>query len=427
MNITIWGNELISWVAATAFAKAGNKVYFCPEFVQATYEADYPTPESVKNEPGLESAFHQQLGSGKISRCNVEQAISKTQTHCLGFLSNQQQDAETLTAKLAASHPKDLLIINFSNFGIGKTARLQGQLDPSKRQLAAYIPDQLPAGAALNYFTNPSLMVIGTESDWAKNAIKALFAPFQGSNNWQYMKTIEAEYTKFAINGMLALRLAYINDLANLADQFDIDIETVRSAMGMDERIGQHYLAPGCGFGGQQFPQYIEGLADTFSEIRQSSLLNTVLLQNEKQKELPFRKLWRHYDCDLSDKVISIWGLAFKPGTASIANAPSLKVISALLAQGCKVQAHDPLAGTNIEVYFDHHPQRQQLTLCNDQYQALHNSDGLLLLTQWSEYASSDLSLMKDTMKAAVIVDGRNSFNKEQALQLGFSYYGVGR
>lgn len=427
MNITIWGNELISWVAATAFAKAGNKVYFCPELAAASVEADYSIPESVNSEPGLNNAFQQQLNAGQVCLSNLEQAISKAQTHCFGFLTDQHHDAESLTAKLASAHPKDLLIINFSNFGIGKTALLQQHLDPSSRQLVAYIPDQLPAGAALDYFTRPSLMVVGSESDWAKDAIQTLFAPFQGGNDWQYMNTIEAEYTKFAINGMLALRLAYINDLANLADQFDIDIETVRNAMGMDERIGQHYLAPGCGFGGQQFPQYIEGLADTLSEIRQSSLLNTVLLQNEKQKELPFRKLWRHYDCDLSDKTISIWGLAFKPGTASIANAPSLKVISALLAQGCKVQAHDPLAGNNIETYFEHHPQHQQLTICSDQDQALRNSDGLLLLTQWKQYGASDLTQIRDNMKTALIVDGRNLFNKGQALQLGFSYYGIGR
>ncbi len=292
----------------------------------------------------------------------------------------------------------------------------------------AYIPDQLPAGSALAHFKNPDHLIIGCQQEWALMHIRALYRPFsQGLNNWMLMSAREAEYTKFAITGMLALRLAYINDLANLADEIDVDIDIIRQAMGSDERIGQHYLNPGCGFGGEHFPQYIEGLAGTLSQARNSNLLSTVLEENEKQKELPFRKLWRHYDCNLQGKTISIWGLAFKPGTASISNAPSLKIIDALLNQGCKVQVHDPMAMANIQLFFSKHHHAEQLMFSKNEMQALENSDGLLLLTEWAQDFSPDYQAMQAAMNTALVIDGRNVFVKKLIKELGFIYYGVGR
>ena len=160
------------------------------------------------------------------------------------------------------------------------------------------------------------------------------------------------------------------------------------------------------------------------SEARNSKLLDTVLTENEKQKEQPFRKLWRHYNCDLNGKVITIWGLSFKPGTASIDNAPSLKVIDTLLAQGCKIQVHDPEAMGNIQEHFG---PEDSISYHYNSYDALQNSEGLLLLTDWSEYWSPDYDDMLNAMKAPLIIDGRNTFDKELLQNLGFTYYGVGR
>ncbi|MFC6669073.1 UDP binding domain-containing protein [Marinobacterium aestuariivivens] len=234
----------------------------------------------------------------------------------------------------------------------------------------------------------------------------------------------EAEFTKFAISGMLALRLGYINELANLADLLGVDIEVVRQGMGTDERIGTHYLAPGCGFGGQHFTQYIEGLAELLSEKRRSSLLETVLIENQRQMELPFRKLWQHYQCDIRGKTVALWGLAFKPGVASIDNAPSLRIIDALLAQGARVRLHDPEALVEIRKHYGAHP---QLTCCDDNYEAAEGADALLLVTEWPEYWSPDFGRLAQSMHARVIVDGRNVYDPGLVREYGFAYYGIGR
>ncbi|MBB6520974.1 nucleotide sugar dehydrogenase [Pseudoteredinibacter isoporae] len=429
MKIAIWGNELIAWTAAACFAEMGNEVLFTPLFSggdnSESANLDH-APANVKEEPGLIEQLQQQQDSGRLQFSEVTTA-SMAMLHFLAFLPKQLTYAESLCHMLAKDKERQLIVMNASNFGIGASDKLQAFLS-GNQQVMAYIPDQLPAGSALAHFKKPDHLIIGCQQEWALMHIRALYRPFsQNVNSWLLMSAREAEYTKFAITGMLALRLAYINDLANLADEIDVDIDIIRQAMGSDERIGQHYLNPGCGFGGEHFPQYIEGLAGTLSQARNSSLLSTVLEENEKQKELPFRKLWRHYDCNLQGKTISIWGLAFKPGTASISNAPSLKVIDALLNQGCKVQVHDPMAMANIEMYFAKHHHNDQLRFCQNEMQALENSDGLLLLTEWAQYFSPDYQTMRDAMNTALVIDGRNVFDKKLIEELGFSYYGVGR
>lgn len=429
MKIAIWGNELIAWTAAACFAEMGNEVLFVPLYSDDA--SDTPTsvndaPANAKEEPNLLEQLQEQCESGRLQFANVGEA-SQAMLHFLAFLPKQLHYAESLCQSLATDNKRQLILMNASNFGIGASDKLQACFR-GEQQTMAYIPDQLPAGSALAHFKNPDHLIIGCQQEWALMHIRALYRPFsKGLNNWMLMSAREAEYTKFAITGMLALRLAYINDLANLADEIDVDIDIIRQAMGSDERIGQHYLNPGCGFGGEHFPQYIEGLAGTLSQARNSSLLSTVLEENEKQKELPFRKLWRHYDCDLQGKTISIWGLAFKPGTASISNAPSLKIIDALLNQGCKVQVHDPMAMTNIQLFFADHHHAEQLMFCKNEMQALENSDGLLLLTEWAQYFSPDYQAMQNAMNTALVIDGRNVFEKELIKELGFVYYGVGR
>ncbi|MCV6614656.1 MAG: nucleotide sugar dehydrogenase [Cellvibrionaceae bacterium] len=431
MKIAIWGTELYAWTAAASFARMGNEVYFHPQYQSQGKTPpgrvnSATAPDMVKQEPGLVEQINAQQLEGRLHFCSANEA-AEAGLHLLAFLPNQEQEAEALCKLLALDQTRELLIINTSNFGIGASDRLRQHLG-GERQSLAYMPDQLPAGSALNYFTRPDHLIVGCENDWANMHIRALFRPFsQSLTSWLFMSAREAEYTKFAITGMLALRLAYINDLANLADQLNVDIDIIRQAMGSDERIGQHYLRPGCGFGGEHFPQYIKGLAGTLSEARNSHLLDTVLEQNEKQKELPFRKLWRHYDCDLAGKSISVWGLAYKPGSASISNAPSLKVIDALLSQDCIVKVHDPMAMSNIEKHFAQHPKAANLHRCESELEALQNSQGLLLLTEWPQYSSPDFVTMHQTMAEPLIIDGRNVFDKELLQELGFSYHGIGR
>lgn len=445
MKISIWGNELFAWTAAASFAQVGNAVFFQPDILLdtapigsnkenkdvnqtsiAATNTPASAPENARQEPELIETINAEQRTERLKFNDHKNACSSV-IHILAFLPNEQHKAEALCAQLAQDQNQEHIIINISNFGIGATDKLQ-TLFTGAQQTLAYIPDQLPAGSAMQHFKQPDHLIVGCENDWALMHIRALFRPFsQNLNSWLLMSAREAEYTKFAITGMLALRLAYINDLANLADELDVDIDTIRHAMGADERIGQHYLSPGCGFGGEHFPQYIQGLAGTLSAARNSSLLTTVLEQNEKQKEQPFRKLWRYYDCDLQDKTISVWGLSFKPGTASISNAPSLKVIEALLSQGCRVQVHDPKAMTNIQKHFAGHSNAAQLIRCESEIEALENSHGLLLLTEWAQYASPDFDTLLEKMATPLIIDGRNVFDKELVVELGFTYFGIGR
>lgn len=423
MKITIWGNEILAWTSAAALSESGNRVALISN--QDHSHADQEIEFKSSNEPGLQQLIKSGLDSKRLHTLNKNEGLAFSSIHFIALNPDEYPFAEEIITALRECHPSNLLIINQSNFGVGSSDKLQGLLNKNLNQVVTYIPDMLAEGTALQDFKQPETLIIGCENDWALLNVKAIMRPYtQSLKQWMIMSSREAEFTKFANTGMLALRLGYINELANLADQLDVDIEVIREAMITDPRIGPHYLHPGCGFGGLHFQQYIEGLSELMSEARNSKLLDTVLLENEKQKEQPFRKLWRHYNCNLEQKTISIWGLSFKPQTASIDNAPSLKVIETLLAQNCNVRLHDPRAMDNIREYFG--PQ-SKITYCDDPYTALQSSDGLLLLTEWSEYWSPNYEEMKNLMHFPLVIDGRNIFDKEMLTKLGFTYYGVGR
>ena len=421
MQITIWGNELIAWTAAAALAESGNHVILVAHAEQDRKDIEFKT----SNEPELEQLIQKEQQSGRLKISTEENGIAHGPNHILALNPDQYDNAKILVNRLSDIYTSNLLIINQSNFGVGSSDQLQNGLNLDDNQVIAYIPDMLSEGSALQGYKYPETIIVGSSNDWATLNIRALLRPFtQAMKQWLIMTPTEAEFTKFANTGMLALRLGYINELANLADQLNVDIEVIREGMISDPRIGPHYLNPGCGFGGLHFQQYIEGLSMLMAEVRNSKLLDTVLLENEKQKEHPFRKLWRYYACDLKGKTISIWGLSFKPGTASIDNAPSLKVICSLLAQGCKVQVHDPEAMDNIKEHFNH---EANITFFDNCYAALQDSDGLLLLTEWPEYWSPEYADMLNLMHHPLIIDGRNIFDKDMLKSLGFNYYGVGR
>ena len=421
MQITIWGNELLAWTSAAALAECGNDVNLVSQIQQEKAQMEF----KVSNEPELEQLIQRTLNNGRLTISTEQEGISHAATHIIALNPDQYAIAESLVTQLSDKYRSNLLIINQSNFGVGRSDQLNDCLNANDNQIVAYIPDMLAEGSALIDYKSPETIIVGCSNGWAMEHIRSLLNPFcQTLKQWLTMTTTEAEFTKFANTGMLALRLGYINEMANLADQLNVDIDVIRKGMISDPRIGPHYLNPGCGFGGLHFQQYIEGLSALMSEARNSKLLDTVLIENEKQKEHPFRKLWRYYACNLQGKTISLWGLSFKPGTASIDNAPSLKVMSSLLAQGCKLQVHDPEAMDNIKEYFS---KEEAISFFTNRYEALESSDALLLLTEWPEYSSPRYSDMLKRMHHPLIIDGRNMFDKETFERLGFTYYGVGR
>ncbi|KEA64258.1 UDP-glucose dehydrogenase [Marinobacterium lacunae] len=417
MKICVWGDELAGWIAAAQLASYGNDI------IKAG-SALAPAESAIRIEPGLMAQIEHNVADGRI-RSSEEADPFSAEVHWLAIGPGELDAASEIVTHLAAVHQGSLLVINQSNLGTGASDALQDRLDTEKNQHVVYLPDMLQGGQAMRQFAHPEVMLVGCESDSARTMFTALMRPFtREGTEVRLMSRREAEFTKFAITGMLALRLGYINELAMLADHVGVDIETVRDGMSTDQRVGPYYLSPGCGFGGQHFTQYIEGLAGLLSKTRGSTLLETVLKQNEQHKELPFRKLWQHYHCDLGGRRIAVWGLAFKPGVATVENAPSLRVVDALLAQGATVHLHDPEA---LEDFRFHYGDHEQLVYCDKPYEAVDNADALLLLTAWPEYWSPNYTELHRLMREPVIVDGRNVYDPQLLHDLGFTYYGVGR
>lgn len=433
MKICIWGDELIAWVSGGVFAQYGNQVCFAQCFDNQIDKKDSAQQPSLPgfSEPGLKQLIEEQTKLGKITFCNNASNSTDIQDatiHLFCYSANQKSQALKTAEHLQNLCATGTILINQSNFGIGATEEIRAKLSQegaANQHQIAYIPDNLPDGKAIEYLRNLSSLTIGCTHPDTVGTIKALMRPLLiDPQKVLVMSPQEAEFAKFAVTGMLALRIGYINELANLADQLGVDIEPIRHAMTLDSRISPEYLKPGCGFGGLNFPQYISGLADILHEERRSTLLQSVLDQNNRQKETPFRKLWRHYNGDITGKTISIWGLSFKPNTAIIDNAPSLAVIDALLSQGVKVRVHDPEAMENIAAIYGSH---DHFELCDTAYAALDKSDGLILLTEWREYSSPDFERMHQLMNSLVIIDGRNLLDKTQANNAGFYYEGIGR
>jgi UDPglucose 6-dehydrogenase len=422
MKIAVWGNELTAWVTAAALAQAGNDI----SFVSNSKITDPITlmGSGIHNEPGLRDLVTDGFENKRIRLVQTRTAIG-IQAHVLSMNPSEFEQAHSIVEQLASKAEGPLLIINQSHFGVGATDRLQALLDRRKKQVAVYFAENISEGEALDRIRNPKSLIVGSDDEAATLTLKALFKPFSTRlDHFFVMSPREAEFTKLSIIGMLALRIGYINELANLGDQLGVDIDVIRNAMGADPRIGRHHLAPGCGFGGNTFPLTLESLAQLLSERSESTLMQTLLQQNEKQKELPFRKLWQHYRADLHDRKIAIWGASFKPGSASLDAAPSLRVIDAIVAQQAEVRVHDPEANENVHHLYHDNP---YVKVINAKYDALKNVDALLVLTEWPEYWSPDFELMRKQMKAPVIVDGRNIYDRKQIESFGFTYYSIGR
>ena len=291
---------------------------------------------------------------------------------------------------------------------------------------AVALPDVLQEGAAVSNFTRPEHIILGCDDEQAESRVRELLRPFNRRRDGMLvMRPQEAEFTKLAVTGMLATRLSFMNEMANLADVFSVDIEMVRQGVGADSRIGSGYLYPGCGFGGSSFSRDVRGLADTLQRNGiDSELMHQVLHINENQKELLFRKLWQHFHCDLSGKTVTIWGAAFKPNTPRIDHAPSLRLIDALLAQGVRVQVHDPQA---LPLLARHYAGVEGISFHDDEYRALEDADALMLVTEWKCYWQPNFIRMKELMRQPLVLDGRNIYGPTVVRGYGFDYYGVGR
>lgn len=419
MNIVIYGSKLPSLIAAAVLARAGNQVYL-------PIEQNYLNNRSFPiNEPGLRDLLNHEYKEGRLIPYHGDTAEVDAELHWIGLESHQYKIAENIISKVSAKTQGNLLFINQSLFGIGATNRLNKILHDHPKRTVIFIPDSLREGRALETFLQPEQLIVGSESSWAIGKISALARVLLGSQQRiKLMTSQEAEFATLALNGMLAMRISYINELANLADSMNIDIETVRDSIAGDSRIGPHFLSPGCGFGGQKFSQNLLLFSEFMREKRRSSLLRTVIDINEQQKETLFRKLWRFYSGNLRKRSVAIWGLAYKPGTSSIDNSPAVATINALLAQGVEVKVHDPMASETIRLEYPEHP---SLIVCDTPEEAVVQTDALMVITEWPEYSMRNFQQISSKMRFPLLLDGRNIYDPGEMEEYGFTYIGIGR
>lgn len=290
-------------------------------------------------------------------------------------------------------------------------------------------PEFLKEGSAISDFMSPDRVVIGTNSDRARDLMHDLYRPFMRTHDRvMFMGIRDAELTKYAANAMLATKISFINEIANIAERVGADIANVRLGLGADHRIGYHFIYPGCGYGGSCFPKDVKALARVAQEHGIDPLvLNAVEARNVRQKQLLFAKLSLIFDSDLAGKVIAVWGLAFKPGTDDVREAPALHLVRALLDAGAVVIAHDPVAthAFKTEVGLPY-LQTGRLRFCEDQFTALDGADALVLVTEWKQYRQPDFEAMKLRLKAPVMIDGRNQYDGKRLRNQGWIYSGIG-
>jgi len=285
-------------------------------------------------------------------------------------------------------------------------------------------PEFLKEGAAVEDCLKPDRIVVGANSDKAQAMMKELYGPFVRTQNpVLFMEIRSAELTKYAANAMLALRISFMNELSRLAEKVDADITQVRRGIGSDRRIGNKFLFPGVGYGGSCFPKDVKALIRTGEEFESRlSIMESVDLANDEQKKILFRKVRGHFGDDLSGKTFAVWGLAFKPNTDDMREAPAISLIESLLAAGAKVQAYDPAAHESAEEIFG-----DRISLAESNYDAIQGADALMVVTEWNAFRMPDFDRLKSELKTPVIFDGRNVYDRDKMEELGFSYYCIGR
>lgn len=417
MKINVFGATLQAGVLAGLFAEHGHQVFWCPNELVREDQVHYQNED-------VNRLIEQQVVSGFLHIGSFDELPLGNDVHVFSYAATEQDRALALLDRIyqIIDKPKGLFI-NGSTFGLHGTEQLKQKLNTENW---AYLPDVIQEGNALGSFTYAKQVIVGVDHDSVKSMMQELLRPFfHFQHQYLFMPILDAEFTKLSISGMLAMRIGYMNDLALVSEKLGIDIFNVQQGLAADNRIGSAYLSAGAGFGGENFSHDILTLSNTVSDIGvQSQLLEQIWNNNERQKEILFRKLWNHFQTNLEHKKIAIWGASFKENTSSIHNAPIHALLEALWAQGAIVHLHDPQALAEIRQYYG---DRADLILFEDQYQATAQADALCLMTAWKQYLSPDFQKLKSQMKHLLLLDGRNVYDPAYVKAQGFSYQGVGR
>ncbi len=443
MNLTVIGTGYVGLVTGTCFAEMGNHVTCVdtnPDKVLALNEGRIPIYE-----PGLELMIQRNVSEGRL--CFSTSLVDAMQDSNLYFIgvgtpSNGDGSADlsqvlAVAREIGRNLEKYAVVVNKSTVPVGTAEQVQAVIGEEllKRDVQVQFdvvsnPEFLKEGAAIDDFMRPDRIIVGTASDRAREIMAKLYGPFNmNQNRTIFMGVRDAEMTKYAANAMLATKISFINEIANLCDILDVDVENVRRGIGSDSRIGYSFIYPGCGYGGSCFPKDVKALIHLAESCQyDSQLLRSVDERNKRQQRVLFEKLCKRFGDDLSGLLVGVWGLAFKPGTDDLREASSLVLLHDLIGAGARVKAYDPVAMEAArqqlpKAWFDN----GDLVLTEHQYDALKEVDVMVLVTEWKPFRTPDFVAMKKLMKQPVIIDGRNQYEPRQVREAGFEYMAIGR
>jgi UDPglucose 6-dehydrogenase len=444
MKISIFGTGYVGLVSGACLAEVGHDV--------VCVDVDPVKIDNLKQgilpiwEPGLQAIVERNATEGRLHfTTDTAHAVAHGQVQFIAVGSPPDEDGSAdmqyvlAVAKTIATHMTDYkVIVNKSTVPVGTADKVTATINsviasevcqsPPPAFDVISNPEFLKEGAAVNDFLKPDRIIIGTDSEQAKALMRELYEPFNRNHDRIiYMDLRSAELTKYAANAMLATKISFMNEMANLAEHLGADIEQVRKGIGADPRIGYQFIYPGCGYGGSCFPKDVQALTRTAHQIGYNAqLLQAVEAVNNRQKSTLFAKLAQHFggDAQLEGKTIAVWGLAFKPNTDDMRAAPSRTLMEALWKAGAKVQAFDPVAMKEAARIYR---ANANLTLCPDKYATLQDADALVICTEWQQFRAPDFDEMEVRMLNKVIVDGRNLYQPLKLQAEGWNYISVGR
>ena len=436
MNIAIVGTGYVGLVSGTCFAEMGINVT-CVDIdsnkISRLQKGDIPIYE-----PGLEEMVLRNVAAGRLKfttdLCSILDDVEVVFS-AVGTPPDEDGSADlkyvlAVAKTFGQNIKKYTIIVTKSTVPVGTAQKVRDVINAELKNRNADIefdvasnPEFLKEGAAIKDFMTPNRVVVGTDSERAKKVMARLYKPFMLSGDRMIFTDIpSAEMIKYAANSMLATRISFMNDIANLCELVGADVNMVRKGIGSDTRIGRKFLYPGCGYGGSCFPKDVKALIKTAQKAGYDmQVLRAVEAVNERQKSILFDKLSRHYSGELKGKTIAMWGLSFKPETDDMREAPALVLIDKLTAAGCKVKVYDPIAMNECRRRIG-----DKVEYCTDMYEAVVDADALLLVTEWNQFRMPSLPVLKKAMNSYVIIDGRNIYDAEYLTDNGFTYYKIG-
>jgi len=439
VKVTVFGSGYVGLVTGACFAEAGNNVV-CVDIdagkVARLQQGDIPI-----HEPGLDTLVKRNFEKGRLRfTTDAEEGIRHGlfQFIAVGTPPGEDGSADLshvlAVAETIGRHMTDYrIVVDKSTVPVGTADQVRERIDQTLGERGVKIefdvvsnPEFLKEGAAIADFMKPDRVVVGTDNPRTAELLKTLYDPFTRNRDRMIVMDVRsAELTKYAANAMLATKISFMNEIANLAERVGADIEKVRVGIGSDPRIGYRFIYPGAGYGGSCFPKDVKALVHSAGEHDfEATLLKAVEAVNKKQKQVLFRKLHAFFGGELKGRTIAVWGLAFKPNTDDMREAPARDLIEALWRSGAKVRAYDPVAmGEAARLY----GQRDDLTLCPDAESALDGADALAIVTEWQEFRSPDFDAMQDKLSSRAVFDGRNLYDPALVKTFGLRYFGIGR